>query len=117
MTRILKMLALVCFFGSDFGYAAYRSYKDIDLGYSVIAHLGGTVTGLLLGFILLKEVKVTSWEKLKKLFCASVFFLLIGLALGVNLTGSRRATGLISVRDCNKNITDCYSKNITGFGC
>ena len=116
LTRILKMLSLVCFFGLDFGYAAYRRYHDFDAGYSVIAHLGGTITGLLLGFIVLKDVKVKRWEKLLKVVCASIFFFLMGLAFGVNLTGSRRATGLFSIRTCNTNITDCYSKDVTGFG-
>ena len=116
LTRILKMLSLVCFFGLDFGYAAYRRYHDFDAGYSVIAHLGGTITGLLLGFIVLKDVKVKRWEKLLKVVCASIFFFLMGLAFGVNLTGSRRATGLFSIRTCNTNITDCYSRDVTGFG-
>ena len=66
LTRILKMLSLVTFFGFDFGHAAYRSYHLIDAGSSVIAHLGGTVTGVLLGFILLKDVNVERWEKLLK---------------------------------------------------
>jgi len=107
LTRVLKITSIVCFFAFDFGYAAYRSYHDIDSGYSVVAHIGGTVTGLLLGFILLKDVKMQRWEKLWKVVCASLFFFLIGLAFGVNLTGSRRATGLISSRVCPKNITDC----------
>ena len=101
------MLSLVCFFVFDFGHAAYRSYHDIDAGYSVIAHLSGTITGLLVGFIVLKDVKVERWERLWKLVCAFTFFFLMGLAFGVNLTGSRRATGLISSRNCSTNITDC----------
>ena len=101
------MLSLVCFFVSDFGYAAYRSYQGIDAGYSVIAHLGGTITGLLLGFIVLKDVKVERWERLWKLACGFTLFFLMGLAFGVNLTGSRRATGLISSRNCSTIITDC----------
>ena len=101
------MLSLVCFFGLDFGYAAYRRYHDFDAGYSVIAHLGGTITGLLLGFIVLKDVKVERWKRLWKLACGFIFVLLVGLAFGVNLTGSRRATGLISSRNCSTIITDC----------
>ena len=116
LTRILKMASILCFWIFDFGHAAYRSYHDFDAGYSVIAHIGGTITGLLLGFIVLKDVKVKRWEKLLKVVCASIFFFLMGLAFGVNLTGSRRATGLFSIRTCNTNITDCYTKDVTGFG-
>ena len=112
MTRILKMLSLLCFFVLDFGYAAYRRYHDFDAGYSVIAHLGGTITGLLLGFIVLKDVKVKRWEKLLKVVCASIFFFLMGLAFGVNLTGSRRAAGLISSSSCSKTITDCTLQHL-----
>ena len=107
LTRILKMASILCFWAFDFGHAAYRSYHDFDAGYSVIAHLGGTITGLLLGFIVLKDVKVKRWERLLKVVCASIFFFLMGLAFGVNLTGSRRAAGLISSSMCSKNITDC----------
>ena len=107
MTRILKMTSILCFWAFDFGHAAFRSYHDIDAGYSVIAHLGGTVTGLLLGFIVLKDVKVKKWERLLKVVCASIFFFLMGLAFGVNLTGSRRATGVISGSTCSKHIIDC----------
>ena len=77
MTRILKVVSLICFFGFDFGHAAYRSYYLIDAGSSVIAHLGGTITGVLLGFIVLKDVNVERWEKLLKVVYASNFFFAI----------------------------------------
>ena len=76
MTRILKVVSLICFFGFDFGHAAYRSYYLIDAGSSVIAHLGGTITGVLLGFIVLKDVNVERWEKLLKVGYASFFMVL-----------------------------------------
>ena len=107
LTRILKMTSILCFWAFDFGYAAYRSYHDIEAGYSVIAHLGGTITGFLLGFIVLKDVKVEHWEKLLKVLCASLFFFLFGLATGVNLTGSRRAAGIISSHPCPSEIKNC----------
>ena len=62
LTRVLKITSIACFWVFDFGYAAYRSYHDIDSGYSVVSHIGGTVTGLLLGFIVLKDVKMQRWE-------------------------------------------------------
>ena len=74
LTRILKIVSLLCFFSLDFGHAAYRSYHLIDAGSSVIAHIGGTVTGVLLGFIVLKDVNVERWEKLLKVSCVSSFF-------------------------------------------
>ena len=77
MTRILKVVSLICFFGFDFGHAAYRSYYLIDAGSSVIAHLGGTITGVLLGFIVLKDVNVERWEKLLKVVYSSNFFFTI----------------------------------------
>ena len=107
LTRILKLVSIICFFVFDLGHAAYRSYHDIDAGYSVIAHMSGAITGLLLGFIVLKDAKVQRWERLWKLVSAFLFFFLMGLAFGVNVTGSRRATGLISSRNCSRIITDC----------
>ena len=72
LTRVLKITSIVCFWVFDFGYAAYRSYHDIDSGYSVVAHIGGTVTGLLLGFIVLKDVKMQRWCEVPSSF--SSFF-------------------------------------------
>lgn len=106
LTRILKMTSILCFWAFDFGHAAYRIYHDIDAGYSVIPHLGGTITGLLLGFVVLKDVKVIRWKVLKVL-CASIFFLLMGLGLGVNIAGLRRFAGVISGTTCSKDIIDC----------
>ena len=80
MTRILKVVSLICFFGFDFGHAAYRSYYLIDAGSSVIAHLGGTITGVLLGFIVLKDVNVERWEKLLK-----VVYMLSPMVISVGL--------------------------------
>ena len=77
MTRVLKITSIVCFWVFDFGYAAYRSYHDIDSGYSVVAHIGGTVTGLLLGFIVLKDVKMQRWELLLKVVRGLLFLFLI----------------------------------------
>ena len=82
MTRILKVVSLICFFGFDFGHAAYRSYYLIDAGSSVIAHLGGTSTGVLLGFIVLKDVNVERWEKLLKVvYSSNLFFSFLLLLL------------------------------------
>ena len=103
MTRTLKLTGLLCFFAFDFGHAAYRRYADA--GYtgssvSVIAHSGGTITGILLGFIVLKNIKVERWEKTVKVLSSSLFFLLIGMAIGVNLSGSRRAANIFSTQHC-----------------
>merc|ERR1711963_1007733 len=104
LTRILKMVGVLAFFALDFGYAAYQRYTDASAaarsGTSVIAHTGGSVTGILLGFIILKNIKVEKWEKTVKVVSSSLFFLLIGMAIGVNLSGSRRGATLFSTQHC-----------------
>jgi hypothetical protein len=100
-SQILKITGIVVFWLADFGYALYRNVGEkIDLETSVIAHSFGTVTGFLLGFIILKNIKVARWEKTCKVVCYTTFFFLMGLAFGVNITGSRRATGIISAKTC-----------------
>ena len=101
------MTGILGFWVFDFGLALYRSLSQIDGGYSVIAHLTGTVTGVLLGFMVLKNIKVEWWEKTVKVVCSSLFFFLMGMALGVNLTGSRRAAGLISAHLCPPTMANC----------
>ena len=101
------MTGILGFWVFDFGLALYRSLSEIDGGYSVIAHLTGTVTGVLLGFMVLKNIKVEKWEKAVKVFCSSLFFFLMGMAVGVNLTGSRRAAGLISAHVCPQVVVNC----------
>ena len=109
LTRTLKLTGLLCFFAFDFGHAAYRRYADAGStgsSVSVIAHSGGTITGILLGFIVLKNIKVERWEKTAKVLSSSLFFLLIGMAIGVNLSGSRRATGIFS-QHCKNVVESC----------
>jgi len=112
LTRILKMTGVLAFFALDFGYAAYQRYTDSSeaarSGTSVIAHIGGSVTGLLLGFIILKNVKVEKWEKTVKVVSSSLFFFLLGLAFGVNFTGSRRAANFFSPHhQCANSTREC----------
>merc|ERR1719264_1675125 len=110
LTRTLKLTGLLCFFAFDFGHAAYRRYADAGStgsSVSVIAHSGGTITGILLGFIVLKNIKVERWEKTAKVLSSSLFFLLIGMAIGVNLSGSRRAAGIFSAQHCKNFTTSC----------
>ena len=110
LTRTLKLVGLLCFFAFDFGHAAYRRYADASYtgsSTSVIAHTGGTITGILLGFIVLKNVKVERWEKTAKVVSSSLFFFLIGMAIGVNLSGSRRAAGMFSTQHCANYVRNC----------
>lgn len=96
LARIIKLSSTVIFAILDFGYAAFRRYSHLDLGFSVIAHCFGFLTGLLLGFMILKNVKVERWEKRVKVCCLCLFLFLLGMAFGVNLSGSRRGVGTLS---------------------
>jgi len=112
LTRILKMTGVLAFFALDFGYAAYQGYNDASAAArsstSLIAHIGGSVTGILLGFIILKNIKVEKWEKTVKVVCSSLFFFLLGLAFGVNFTGSRRAANFFSpYHQCANSTREC----------
>ena len=106
------MTGVLAFFALDFGYAAYQRYNDASAAArsstSVIAHIGGSVTGILLGFIILKNIKVEKWEKTVKVVCSSLFFFLLGLAFGVNFTGSRRAANIFSpYHQCANSTREC----------
>ena len=89
MYQIAKLAGLLTFGALDFGSAAWRKYQDKDDGVSVIAHIFGFLTGLLVGFTLLVDEREERWEKRLKLVTWTVYCLGLGMALEAN----RRAAG------------------------
>ena len=96
LLRIIKLTALVTFASVSFGSAAIRWAHETDVGISMVNHIFGALTGFFAGSMILKDEKEDKWEKPWKLFCWSVFCLGFGLALGVNVFGSRAGVGYFS---------------------
>ena len=96
MLRITKLLAIIAFALLDVGLAAFRRYHDHDVKISVVAHVFGALTGFLIGFTLLRDEKEDPCEKYLKFICWSVFCVCFGLALGINIVGSRLWVGFWS---------------------
>ena len=88
MYQIVKMAGLLAFGALDFGSAAWRKYQEKDEGVSVVAHIFGLVTGVLVGFTILVDEKEERWEKGLKFVCWTGFCLGMGLALGANVLGA-----------------------------
>ena len=59
----LRLLAFLILTGVDTGVAVYYRYTDVDTNVSYVAHLAGAATGFLLGIVVLKNFKVTTWER------------------------------------------------------
>ena len=96
--RFLKLALIIIFGVLDFGYSAYVRYNCINRSVSVVAHSFGALAGLLLGFMVLKNSKKEMWERSAKVLCGWIFFFFVGMAFGVNLTGSRKAVGILSTK-------------------
>lgn len=74
--RILQLLAVVTFALLDTSYAFYRRYSGQYSSTSYVAHLVGSLTGLTVGLIVLKDRIEEPWEKHMKAtswtcFCAT----------------------------------------------
>uniref|UniRef100_A0A914WTR6 rhomboid protease n=1 Tax=Plectus sambesii TaxID=2011161 RepID=A0A914WTR6_9BILA len=62
--RWFRILACAAFIGLDVGQVIYRRFfADECDNVSYTAHIGGAITGLLMGFVLLHNINVISWER------------------------------------------------------
>jgi len=94
LIRLLKLLSILAFVLGDFGSALHRRYAGQDIGVSVVAHVFGSLAGFLVGFSVLKDEKEELWEKRWKIVCLSVFVLLLGVGLVLNIASYRDWVGL-----------------------
>ncbi|XP_040563771.1 rhomboid-related protein 2 [Lepeophtheirus salmonis] len=61
---ILRLLAFLLAMGIDIGVAIYYRYGvGVETKTAYAAHLGGAIVGLLLGIVILRNIRVRSWER------------------------------------------------------
>ena len=61
--RWVRIFAFSSFIVVDFGYAAYeRFFAQADIKIAITAHIGGAITGMLLGIVLLRNLRYHKWE-------------------------------------------------------
>lgn len=82
----VRLLGLITFAASDIGIAVYdRYYQMTNNRVSYSAHIAGAVAGLLLGLIVLRNLRVRRWETLVGLIATAAFVLLLLIAILFNV--------------------------------
>ena len=76
----LRLLLFLILAGVDTGVAIYYRYLGVDTKVSYVAHIAGALVGLLLGIVVLRNLRVHSWEK-GLWWCALIVFLGLFLTL------------------------------------
>jgi len=77
----LRLLTFLILAGVDIGVAVYYRYVGENTNVSYAAHIAGSVVGLLLGIIVLRNLKTHNWERYLWWVCLVTFLglLLIGI--------------------------------------
>ena len=87
--RWVRLIALLVFGGSDIGVAIYGRYANQKTKTSYAAHLAGALAGFLVGIVVLRNLKVKTWEKVLGWFAMVIFILLIGGAIIFNVANEK----------------------------
>ncbi|CAI2723327.1 unnamed protein product [Schistosoma spindalis] len=78
---VVRLILIILLGGGDTGLAIYARLKNPDkrtrVGFS--AHFGGFIAGLLLGVVILRNLKVEKWEKVFFWICI-LFYVLFSIA-------------------------------------
>jgi rhomboid-related protein 1/2/3 len=69
----LRLLSFMTIAGVDTGVAVYYRYVEQDLKISYTAHIAGAVVGLLLGIVILRNLRSYAWERALWWCCLLVF--------------------------------------------
>ena len=75
----LRLLAFLILTGVDTSVAIYYRYLNVDTKVSYVAHIAGAVAGFLLGIVVLKNLRVKTWERAMWWIALLLF---LGLFLG-----------------------------------
>ena len=82
----VRLLGLITFAFTDVGVAIYDRYHQMaNHRVSYAAHIAGAVAGLLLGLIVLRNLRVRRWETLVGLIATAAFALLLLIAVLFNI--------------------------------
>ncbi|XP_077976312.1 rhomboid-related protein 2-like isoform X2 [Styela clava] len=86
---LIRISVVSLFILADFGTALYRRYGDFEGGaesnVSYAAHIAGSISGLTMGIILLKNFKRQNWEDILKWTSIAVFCVCILTAIFFNI--------------------------------
>jgi len=78
----LRLLAFLLLAGVDTGVAIYYRYvAGVDTRVSYVAHLAGALVGLLLGIVVLRNLREHKWERVLWWFCLILFLILFLAAI------------------------------------
>jgi len=69
----LRLLAFLLLAGIDTGIAVYYRYIEVDTKVGYGAHAAGAVVGLLLGIVVLRNLRVKTWERVMWWFSLLLF--------------------------------------------
>jgi len=75
----LRLFSFLMLAGFDIGVAVYYRYMGQETKTSYTGHLAGAVVGLLLGIIILRNLRIYTWERVLWWCCLVVF---LGLLIG-----------------------------------
>jgi len=73
----LRLITFVTLAGVDIGVAVYYRYTEVENQVSYAAHIAGAVVGLLLGIIVLRNLKELKWERVLWWVCLLSFLALL----------------------------------------
>ena len=59
----LRLIAFLLLAGIDTGIAVYYRYIEVDTQVGYAAHAAGAAVGLLLGIVVLRNLRVKTWER------------------------------------------------------
>jgi len=75
---IIRFTGLLVFAGTDIGVAVYDRYTHEEKNRtSYAAHIGGALAGLLVGLVILRNLKVHRWEIVLGAIAIAVYFFLM----------------------------------------
>lgn len=81
----LRVTGLVVLTGADIAAAFYERYHTIGVRVSYAAHLAGALCGLLIGLVVLRNLKVQKWQQVAQLVALALFLFLMVTALVYNI--------------------------------
>ncbi|KAI6184925.1 Rhomboid-like protein [Aphelenchoides bicaudatus] len=80
----IQAAALGIFICSDVGLALYQTYGSDELNsVSYVSHLGGFIAGLLLGIVLLRNLKWKNWEFVAQKICLAVYIVFMTVCIAL----------------------------------
>ena len=75
----LRLIAFLLLASVDTGVAIYYRYIELDTQVGYVAHIAGATVGLLLGIVVLRNLRVRRWERVVW-WCSLLVFLGLFLA-------------------------------------